>query len=88
MARTFNASAPDFEARFSRFLREQRADGHDVAGIVAKILDDVDARGGAAVADYTSRFDELQIDPTTLQSDNVDLAALAAECPADRNNFV
>jgi histidinol dehydrogenase len=83
MARTFDTSAPDFESRFSRFLKEARADGHDVAGIVAKILDDVDMRGGAAVADCTSRFDELQIDPTTLQSDNVDLAALAAECPDD-----
>jgi histidinol dehydrogenase len=83
MARTFDTSAPDFESRFSRFLKEARADGHDVVGIVAKILDDVDMRGGAAVADYTSRFDELQIDPATLQSDNVDLAALAAECPDD-----
>jgi histidinol dehydrogenase len=83
MARTFDTSAPDFESRFSRFLKEARADGHDVAGIVTKILDDVDMRGGVAVADCTSRFDELQIDPTTLQSDNVDLAALAAECPDD-----
>jgi histidinol dehydrogenase len=83
MARTFDTSAPDFESRFSRFLKEARADGHDVAGIVAKILDDVEMRGGAAVADCTSRFDELQIDPATLQSDNVDLAALAAECPDD-----
>ena len=83
MARTFNASAPDFETRFSRFLGEQRADGHDVGGIVAKILDEVEVRGGEAVARYTAQFDELQIDPTTLQSDNVDLAALAADCPAD-----
>ena len=83
MARTFDAAAPEFEKSFSRFLREQRATGHDVAGIVAKILDDVDEKGGVAVADYTSRFDELQIDPTTLQSDNVDLHLLASECPAD-----
>ena len=83
MARTFNASAPDFESRFSRFLKEERAAGHDVAGIVAKILDEVEMRGGEAVARHTAQFDELQIDPTTLQSDNVDLPALAAECPAD-----
>ncbi|MEZ5998895.1 MAG: histidinol dehydrogenase [Hyphomonas sp.] len=83
MARTFDATAPDFDARFRRFLREQRATGHDVAGIVGKILDDVEARGGEAVASHTAKFDEIQIDPVTLQSDNVDMAALAAECPAD-----
>ena len=83
MARTFDASAPDFDARFARFLREPRAAGHDVAGIVAKILDEVDERGGEAVARHTAKYDELQIDPSTLQSDNVDLHLLATQCPDD-----
>ena len=83
MARTFDASAPDFDARFRRFLREPRATGHDVAGIVGKILDEVEERGGEAVATHTAKFDELQIDPVTLTSDNVNLAELAAQCPDD-----
>jgi 3-hydroxymyristoyl/3-hydroxydecanoyl-(acyl carrier protein) dehydratase len=46
---------------------------------------DVKKRGGAAVADYTAKFDGLQIDPSTLESDNVNLHELAATCPACRS---
>ena len=35
------------------------------------------------MADHTAKFDGLQVDPSTLESDNVNLHALAAECPAD-----
>lgn len=83
MVRKFDARQPDFETGFAAFLAEDRGTGHDVASIVRKILDDVEASGGQAVADYTAKFDELQVNPTTLQSDNVDLHALAADCPAD-----
>ena len=83
MVRKFDARQPDFETGFAAFLAEDRGTGHDVASIVRKILDDVEASGGLAVADYTAKFDELQVNPTTLQSDNVDLHALAADCPAD-----
>ena len=83
MARRFDASNADFETQFSAFLNEERGTGHDVADIVTRILDNVEQRGGAAVADHTAEFDDLQIDPVTLQSDNVNLHALAAECPQD-----
>jgi len=83
MARHLNASEPGFEAALSRFLDEDRGQGEDVFAVVRDIIADVRARGGAAVADQTAKFDRLQIDPTTLTSDNIDLAALAADCPAD-----
>ena len=35
------------------------------------------------MAEYTARFDGLQLDPSTLTSDNVNLHSLAAQCPAD-----
>jgi histidinol dehydrogenase len=67
----------------TRFLAEDRGGGADVFGVVRAILEDVQKRGGAAVADHTAKFDGLQIDPSTLESDNVNLHALAAECPSD-----
>ncbi|MEQ9434840.1 histidinol dehydrogenase [Hyphomonas sp.] len=83
MARRFDSNAPGFRDAFTDFLAEDRGTGHDVASIVARILNDVEGHGGKAVADYTAKYDELQIDPTTLESDNVNLHALAADCPAD-----
>ena len=83
MLRRFNFETPSFKGEFAAFLAEDRGTGHDVASIVRKILDDVEGYGGKAVADYTAKYDELQIDPTTLESDNVNLHALAADCPAD-----
>jgi histidinol dehydrogenase len=81
--RRFNSETPSFKGEFAAFLAEDRGTGHDVASIVRKILEDVEGFGGKAVADYTAKYDELQIDPTTLESDNVNLHALAADCPAD-----
>ena len=83
MARHLNASEPGFEASLRRFLEEDRGQGEDVFSVVRDIIADVRQRGGAAVADQTAKFDRLQIDPVTLSSDNIDLAALAAECPSD-----
>jgi histidinol dehydrogenase len=83
MARQLNASAPGFEETLLRFLDETRGDEADVTSIVGRIIEAVRKRGGAAVADYTAEFDRLQLDPSSLQSDNVDLHARAAECPAE-----
>jgi histidinol dehydrogenase len=83
MLRHFAHGSPDFKADFDAFLREDRSSDHDVVTSVTRILDDVETKGGKAVADYTAKYDELQIDPTTLDSDNVNLHALAAECPLD-----
>jgi histidinol dehydrogenase len=81
--RKFNSEASSFKGEFAAFLAEDRGTGHDVAGVVRKILEDVETHGGKAVADYTAKYDELQLDPTTLESDNVNLHALAADCPKD-----
>ncbi|MEO0720775.1 MAG: histidinol dehydrogenase [Pseudomonadota bacterium] len=81
MARRFDASRAGFQDALKDFLSEPRGPEEDVAGAVSEIISDVRARGGAAVADLTARFDRLQIDPARLVSDNVDLHALAATCP-------
>ncbi len=83
MTRHFDASAPDFEDRFSAFLAEQRSDEQEVEGTVRTIIAAVKEKGGAAVADYTGEFDRLALDPVLLTSDNVDLHQLASECPQE-----
>jgi len=83
MVRRFFASNDAFNGEFAQFLEQERGTGEDVANIVTGILKDVQARGGEAVAEYTARFDGLQLDPSTLTSDNVNLHSLAAQCPAD-----
>lgn len=83
MARWFYTSQPGFGENFSRFLNEPRGNAEDTGEAVTAIIRDVRARGGEAVADYTRRFDRFEIDPETLTSSALDLAALAKKCPAD-----
>lgn len=83
MPTRFKTSTPDFEVAFRTFITRERGAASNVSGTVADIIQDVRARGGEAVADYTSNFDRLTIDPTKLTSDNVDLYALASACPAE-----
>ena len=80
MARRFSTRNADFPKLFSDFLAEPRGQVADVETVVRDIVQDVRARGGVAVADYTAKFDELTLDPVLLQSDNVDLARLAHAC--------
>lgn len=83
MARRFNTTSNGFDAGFAAFLAEPRGKIEDLSGSVRAIIDDVRARGGVAVADYTARFDRLALDPVLLTSDNIDLHALADQCPGD-----
>ena len=83
MVAKLDASGSGFEDRLRAFLARERGAAGAVDGPVREIIAAVRARGGAAVAEYTAQFDRLQIDPTLLVSDNVDLHALATQCPAD-----
>lgn len=83
MAKWLDSSAADFEAELDVLLNADRASSANVADVVSGIIAEVRARGGAAVAELTAKYDELQLSPATLQSDNVHLHVLAAACPAD-----
>jgi len=48
----------DFDRRFARLVDDRRESDGDVARAVTDILHDVRARGDAALADYTQRFDK------------------------------
>ncbi|MEQ9315480.1 MAG: histidinol dehydrogenase [Henriciella sp.] len=88
MARWIDATATDFHDTFQAFLNEPRGAVEDVAETVRGVLEDVRKNGGEAVARYTAKFDRLVLDPVTLQSDNVDMHALAAGCPQDLKDAI
>jgi len=68
MARRFDSSDSNFAEAFTSFLKEPRGNAQDTREIVREILDRVAAEGGAAVADYTLKFDRFEIDPQTLKN--------------------
>jgi len=57
-----DASAPDFAAAFDALVNARREADADVSRDVASIVSDVRARGDAALADLTSRFDRHDLD--------------------------
>ncbi|WP_246272889.1 histidinol dehydrogenase [Oricola thermophila] len=81
MPQFLNASADEFEARFSAFLGTKREVSADVDATVRAILADVRGRGDAAVAEYTKRFDRLDLSQTPMRvsADEIERAFEAAD---------
>ncbi|MGH8795852.1 MAG: histidinol dehydrogenase [Caldimonas sp.] len=59
--RQLDSSAPGFDAELGRVLQWSAEADREIEERVAAILDDVRARGDAAVLDYTQRYDGLQV---------------------------
>ena len=85
--RQLATTAADFEAEFQRVLHWSAETDHAIEERVAAILDDVRARGDAAVLEYTQRFDGLTSDSVaSLEITRAELqAALAAITPQQRS---
>jgi histidinol dehydrogenase len=82
--RRFDAGAADFSETFAKFLALRRAQGtQDVHAQTAVIVRDVRERGGAAVAQYTHRFDGVVLDSETLNATGIDLLEAAGRCTPD-----
>src|SRR5438067_12497866 len=60
-ARVLDAAATGFDAELERLIAFEVAQDADVDSAVASIIDDVRARGDAALIDYTRRFDGLDV---------------------------
>lgn len=77
---------PDFEHRFAALLGAKREAAADVEAVVRAIVDDVRARGDAALVELTERFDRLALPGGAaglrVTADEV-AAAVAACSPAD-----
>jgi histidinol dehydrogenase len=85
--RTLRTDAPDFDTAFRQVLHWSAETDHAIEERVAAILADVQARGDAAVLDYTQRFDGLQAaSMSALELSRDELArALHAITPAQRS---
>jgi histidinol dehydrogenase len=75
-----DSSAPGFPADFARFLAAKRELAADVDAAVAAILDEVRARGDAALLELTKRFDRLDLDAGKLAILPAEIAAAARSC--------
>jgi histidinol dehydrogenase len=75
-----STQAADFEPQFAALLEDARETTQRVDGAVAAIIAEVRARGDAAVADYTARFDRWAADRLRITTAEID-AAEAAVAP-------
>jgi histidinol dehydrogenase len=71
---------PGFESAFARFLGTKREIEADVDAAVAGILDDVAARGDAAILEYTSRFDRIDLTAADFRIPSTEIDRAAASC--------
>jgi histidinol dehydrogenase len=73
---------PGFAARFDALVEAKRAAEADVDEVVGEILAEVEARGDAAVIEFTERFDRHSLTPKTMRVGADEIAAAARSCPA------
>jgi histidinol dehydrogenase len=83
MALLLATGDPGFKAAFRRLLDAKRETSDDVDRAVADIVDDVARRGDAALFEYTRRFDKVDLEKCGLRLTRGEIAAGAAEAPAD-----
>ena len=83
MAAELDMADPGFEQRFAALLGAKREQAADVDAAVAAIIDDVRARGDAALADYSLRFDRVDIAAAGIEIGAVEIDAAVADCDAE-----
>ena len=85
MAVFLDANAADFEAQFVALLNLKRESSVDVDDVVASIIADVRARGDAALAEYSLRFDRVDLARQGIRISVAEIdAAVAASDPQGR----
>ncbi|MCB8820511.1 histidinol dehydrogenase [Microvirga rosea] len=80
MAQRLDARDADFPQAFATLLATKREISEDVDHAVRLIIDDVVARGDAALVDYTRRFDHLELSAETLRISDAEIDAAEAQC--------
>jgi len=74
-------ASADFEKRFAAFLTTKREVSEDVNTAARAIIDDVRARGDAALAEYSARFDgvDFSVKPMRVPQAEIDAAFAKVE---------
>lgn len=83
MAIWLEQASTDFEERFSAFLSTKREVSDDVNAVVKAIIDDVRARGDAALIDYSARFDKIDLATAGIRVQEEEIEAAVAETEPD-----
>ncbi|MDJ0933534.1 histidinol dehydrogenase [Breoghania sp.] len=82
MAIRLTSADEDFESRFSELLAAKREVSQDVGETVRAITGDVRARGDAAIAEYTKRFDRLDLNETGIAITEAEIDEAVAKVDA------
>lgn len=77
---------PEFERAFRDVLAMKREVSEDVDARVRSIISDVRARGDVALAEYTARFDRVDVGTQGLEISRSERSAARAACTADALN--
>src|SRR5712671_3258323 len=72
--------APDFTDRFRAFLGTKREAAADVEQVVRAIIDTVIRRGDSALAEFTQKFDRVDLDRMGMKVSAAELEAAYAAC--------
>ncbi len=72
-----------FEADFAALVEARRGVESDVGAVVDGILADVEARGDAAVLEYTKKFDRLDLTADRLRITDEEIESAVAEVPRE-----
>jgi histidinol dehydrogenase len=80
MAIELDMRSADFERRFEALLGAKRESAVEVDAAVAGIIADVRARGDAALADYSRRFDRVDVVAKGLRIGASEIEAATAAC--------
>jgi histidinol dehydrogenase len=83
MAIRLDIRASDFAQKYRAFLDTKREAAADVEDTVRAIVADVAARGDRALADYTLKFDKLDLDRTSLKVSAGEIAAARSACSGE-----
>jgi histidinol dehydrogenase len=75
-----DSQSPDFAARFAALLSMKRETADDVEQSVRAIIDDVRARGDAALIELSRKFDRVDLGATGLRVPAAEIDAAAASC--------
>jgi histidinol dehydrogenase len=84
MTLRLDASAPDFEQRFTALLSTKREASQDVDDTVRAIIEDVVTRGDEALVDYSKRFDHIDLNETGIAISPEEVLAAEAKVPAEQ----
>ncbi|WP_047457333.1 histidinol dehydrogenase [Rhizobium rhizogenes] len=83
MAIWLDQASEGFEEQFAAFLTTKREVSEDVNAVVRAIIDDVRARGDAALADYSKKFEGIDFATTPMRVNEAEIDAAVAAVPAE-----